>query len=613
MDMRRMAVPAQLQAFDYAGVTLNASLWERQQKDTLLLYLQHLDNDDVLHASRLRAGIATDARGMIGWGPSTGQYMGAYAKLYRATGDGRMREKALDLFHGWAACVDACPELLAEGTYLYEKLLGGLLDLYEFMGVTEAEAYVSRLTDMAIARFDTDIPRDGLQDHRMKGQIEWYTLPENLYRAYGLFANDKYRDFADAWRYDYLYEHVRKGTFDQIGPRHAYSHVNVLSSVLRDYMVHGDPRVLAVATKAYDELTAHHTYATGGYGPAETLYGEHPGYLGEALLSPFDFRERAQNITYRNFAGQTVARSEAWGSCEVSCCAWAVFKLCHYLLQLTGEARFGAWAERMLVNGTGGQPPITPEGKVLYYADYFVDGALKSTEDRRLFPMGQNFQWQCCTGTFPQDVAEYNNMLYYHTEDALFISQYLPATVQVVLGGKAVRVEALADFPQEQRLRFVVHVEEPATFSLCVRVPQWAQPQSTVSINGEIQTLTLTPDTWLRMERLWREGDSVLMELPYAMRFVPVDAEHPDIVALTWGPLVLASTEMTVLVGDVQQPEAWIVPVADAVGTFETLPGHAGIYPFVQRRFVPYYTIGEMQWYYLYNRIYPDMEALARG
>ena len=45
---------------------------------------------------------------------------------------------------------------------------------------------------------------------------------------------------------------------------------------------------------------------------------------------------------------------------------------------------------------------------------------------------------------------------------------------------------------------------------------------------------------------------------------------------------------------------------------FETLPGHSGIYSHICRRFYPYWQIGLMKWYYMYNRLYPDMEALDR-
>ena len=58
--------------------------------------------------------------------------------------------------------------------------------------------------------------------------------------------------------------------------------------------------------------------------------------------------------SYRNFGDSVCVRDDKWGSCEVSCCSWAVFKLCNYLLMLTGEARFGDWGGKLLYNGCGG-------------------------------------------------------------------------------------------------------------------------------------------------------------------------------------------------------------------------------------------------------------------
>lgn len=601
-----------LRGADYRDVTLLDSPFKAQRDETLELYLNHPSNDDILHRLRVRSGIASDAKGMTGWGPSIGQYLGAYAKLYRNTGDERVRDKCLDLYHGWLECADRSDAALDMGTYVWEKMLGGLLDMLEYMGADEVKPTIRRITESAMARFNPDIPRDGAQDARMLGQIEWYTLPENLYRAYQLLGDDLYRDFAAQWLYPYMWDKLAAGKFD-IGPRHAYSHVNSLSSAARAYIVTEDPHYLEVIRQGYEGILANHTYATGGYGPAETLFGEDPGYLGNALLSTWDNTfVRGNGIVYKNFAGGPVARSDAWGSCEVSCCSWAVFKLCNYLLKLTGDARYGAWAEKLLINGTLGQPPITEKGQVLYYASYFLDGALKSYEDRRLQHLGQNFVWQCCTGTFPQDVAEYSNMIAYFDKAGVYVSQLIPARVAWEQGGRRVTLVSDGDFPKKPEARFHVAVDAPVSFALRVRVPSWATGENRLMVNGEAVDSVIVPDTWLTVDRSWSDGDEVVLTLPYALSFKAVDAQHPNVVALLWGPMVLVSEEMTVLVGDRAHPEDWIKPVPGEANVFETLPGHTGIYDFVCRRFKPYHEIGLMKWYYMYNRIYPDMETLDR-
>ncbi|MBQ9252763.1 MAG: glycoside hydrolase family 127 protein [Clostridia bacterium] len=601
-----------LSSMDYAHVTLLDSPFRRQRDETLETYLRVPTVEDILHRVRLQAGLPSSAVGMVGWGPSIGQYLGAYAKWYRSTGDKRLRQKALDLFHGWCECAEKNEEVMNVGTYVWEKLLGGFLDLYEFMGLEEVRPWVLRITEYAHKTFDPNIPRDGLQSDAMKGQIEWYTLPENLFRAWQLFGDPLYREMAEEWLYPYLWDKLAAGEKD-IGPRHAYSHVNSLSSAARAYLVTEDPHYLKVIEKGYKELTENHIYATGGYGPGEMLFGEDPGYLGNAVLPTWDRELTETNkLVYRNFVGALSTRSDAWGSCEVSCCSWAVFKLCNYLIRLTGDARYGDWCEKLLINGVLGQPPITDKGQVLYYASYFLDGALKSYEDRRLQHLGQNFVWQCCTGTFPQDTAEYANMIAYYDSEGLYISQLIPAAVDFTAQGIPVTLFSEGDFPASPEAHFRLRSPSPVHFTLRIRVPSWATESNQVRVNGEALDLPLVPNTWLTLDRLWKDGDEVVLSLPYRLRFQAVDPQHPNVVALCYGPLTLACEEMTVLVGDQAHPENWILPVEGEQNVFRTLPGHSGFYPQICRTFRPYYTIGLMKWYYLYNRIYPDMQTLDR-
>ena len=605
-------IQTRLRAADYRNVELLDSPFRTQRDETIDLYLEHPSNDDVLHRYRLKAGIPSGAVGMVGWGPSIGQYLGAYAKWYSNTRNPRIYDKAMDLFHGWAECVEKNEDILNCGTYMFDKFLGGFLDMIEYMGCDEVRPWVLRLTKYAKAKFTTDIPRDGLQDERMRGQIEWYTLPENLFRAYQLLGDPIYLEMAEEWLYPYLWDKLAAGK-DDVGPRHAYSHVNSLSSAARAYMVTEDPHYLDVIRNGYDVITSRHTFATGGYGPGETLFGEDPGYLGNSILPTWDSQlTRTGKLIYRNFVGAPSTRSDAWGSCEVSCCSWAVFKLCNYLLKLTGDAKYGDWCEKLLINGTLGQPPITPKGQVLYYASYFLDGAIKSYEDRRLQHMGQNFVWQCCTGTFPQDTAEYANMIAYFDDEGVYVSQLIPAEITFTAGGAKAVLVSDGDFPRKPEAHFRVKLQKAASFRLNIRVPAWADGDSRVFVNGKEESAQIVPNTWLTLERTWQDGDEITLSLPYTLRFKPVDPEHPNAVALCYGPLVLCCDEMTVLVGDQAHPETWFEKVPDEDNTFRTLPGHSGIYSHICRTFRPYYTVGTMQWYYMYNRIYPDLETLDR-
>ena len=197
----------QLQTFDYKNVTLKDGHWKKQRDELIETYLQ-IDDDDLLHPFRKLAGLANKGNGLVGWygsGASTfGQKLGAFAKLYLVTGDVRLKEKAIRLADGWGACLAASNRVAdCNGTYNYDKLMGGFLDLYEYLGYEPAKEYVRALTKSADARLDKEVSRDGLQI-MSSDMIEWYTLPEQIYRAYQLTGEPLYLDFAKVWDYSYF-------------------------------------------------------------------------------------------------------------------------------------------------------------------------------------------------------------------------------------------------------------------------------------------------------------------------------------------------------------------------------------------------------------------------
>lgn len=323
--------------------------------------------------------------------------------------------------------------------------------------------------------------------------------------------------------------------------------------------------------------------------------------MGDSLKSTWD--STLEDPMYRNFGGSLVTRNDTWGSCEISCCAWAVFKYCNYLLQYTGDAKYGDWVEKLLYNGTGGQLPIEPDGRVMYYASYFLDGAVKTVEDRRLQEGGHSFEWQCCTGTFPQDMAEYSNMLYYYKEDNIYISQYLPSKVEWTLNGSVVKLENYSLFPEETSVKLNVSVQAAIEFGLHLRVPSWAAGSNRLTVNGEPVDAVIRPNTWVSIRRIWSDGDVVAIDLPCSLYFRSVDNKNPNIAALNYGPLVLVADKMTQFIGDMDDPASWIHPVEQEPFTFVTAKGHVEGYDFLTRTFTPYYKVGAMQWYYMYNRI----------
>ena len=83
-----------------------------------------------------------------------------------------------------------------------------------------------------------------------------------------------------------------------------------------------------------------------------------------------------------------------------------------------------------------------------------------------------------------------------------------------------------------------LELSQTRTFALRLRIPAWAAGAS-VAVNGKRSAAPIVPGTFTSIVREWRSGDRVELDLPLRQRLQPVDAEHPNTVALSAGPLVL--------------------------------------------------------------------------
>jgi len=82
-----------------------------------------------------------------------------------------------------------------------------------------------------------------------------------------------------------------------------------------------------------------------------------------------------------------------------------------------------------------------------------------------------------------------------------------------------------------------VSVSQPAEFALNFRIPAWAEGAD-ISINGQRIGEPIRAGSFATVRREWKTGDRAELTLPMTGRLQPIDAQHPDTVALLRGPLV---------------------------------------------------------------------------
>jgi uncharacterized protein len=562
-----------LKPFDYRGVRLHKSRWLDQYQASRDYYLG-VSNDDILQGWRAAAGLPAPGKPLGGWCATNsntvfGQWLSGMARMYCATGDTAMREKAAYLLGEWAKTIRPNGDFGMD-LYAYDKLVCGLVDLEEYAGVTSAAAALEKTLDFAIRNYSNERTPAGGDLLNGRPQ-EWYTFAENLYRAWQLTGDPKIRAFADGYRYDSYWRKFAGNAMpaDAHGV-HAYSHVNTFSSAAMTYAVTGDPAYLDILRNAYEYLQTTQCYATGGYGPMERLVGPN-GALGRSL--------EARNATF-----------------EAVCGSWAGFKLSRYLMEFTGEARYGDWAERLLYNGVGAALPITTGGKHFYYADYRVGGGIKVYKVSR---------YSCCSGSLIQNVTDYHNLIYYRDAAGLYVNVYLPS--EVTWQGPAGEVKAVLEtnYPEAEVVGLRLELPRSSRFALRFRVPAWTRGAS-LRVNGEAASAECKPGTWAEVTRDWRRGDQVEMRIPLTLRMEPVDRQHPRRVAVVRGPVVLVMDDW-VFETIPRLPEPANLEkelVADnSSGVFRLAPADGAK---IQAKFRPFYAVGEVTPY----RMYHDLDSL---
>jgi len=139
-----------LEPFDYRGVELGDSRW-RDQYLSAREYFVALSEDDILKGFRAAVGLPAPGETLGGWCARNsnsvfGQWLSGMSRMYRATGDEPMRQKAYRLMTEFAKTVRPDGDC-GMGHYHYDKLVCGLVDLQSYADIAEAGDLLRRVTD----------------------------------------------------------------------------------------------------------------------------------------------------------------------------------------------------------------------------------------------------------------------------------------------------------------------------------------------------------------------------------------------------------------------------------------------------------------------------------
>jgi uncharacterized protein len=577
-------------------------------------YLLALEPNRMLAFLRRAAKLEPKAQGYGGWdgdgrqltGHIAGHYLSGVSLAWAATGDPRFKERAGYIVNELKLIQDAQADgylgaLMdrdrVDGKVLFEQLSKGIIrsggfDLNGmwspwyvqhkiFAGLRDAWRYTGNRTALDVEiKFAAWAERilAPLNDEQIQRMLatEFGGMNEVLADLYADTGDRRWLALAGKFHHVAVVDRLAEGK-DILPGIHGNTQVPKLYGALKVYLYTGDRTEGAAAKYFWNEVTQHHTFATGGNTRNE--YFGQPDQLSDMI------------------DGRTAE----------TCNVYNMIKMARTLFSVQTDIRNADYQERALFNHIlASQDP--EDGRVCY-----------------MVPVGRGVQHEyqgkfqsftCCVGSAMESHALHADGLFYEAADKLWVNIYTPSIAQ--WKSADVKLDVATDLPIGQTVTIAVAPQTSKKFTLALRRPFWAGNGFSVKVNGAVWKSIAPADSYVEIARTWKPGDKVELTLPKTLRKEPL-ADNPNRFAVMWGPLVLAGDLGPALAGRTAGPEVpvlvapeepvanWLKPVAGKPGTFRTTG--AGLKQEID--FVPFYQLPRRR-YAVYWDMYSPAEWTKR-
>jgi len=536
--------------------------------NTLLNY----EPDRLLSKFYSEAGLKPKAEHYMGWenetiaGHSLGHYLSACSMMYQTTGNKRFLERVNYIVaelkklqdtdrQGYIGAFPKGKKILTEEVakgnirsqgfdlngiwvpfYTEHKMMAGLRDAYRQCGNKVALDVEKRFADWLEGIVS------GLNDEQVQNMLrcEHGGIAETLADLYADTKDERYLKMSKLFYQKAILDPLKAG-IDILPGKHCNTNIPKLIGLSRIYELTGDTTDRKAAEFFWKTVVNHHSYVTGGNGNNE--------YFG-----PEDkLRDRLDE-----------------GTTE-SCNVYNMLKLTEHIFEWEVSSKAADFYERALFNHI--LSTQNPEnGRVTYNLSLEM-GGFKDFQDP--------FEFTCCIGTGMENHSKYGRNIFYHNENELFVFQYIASELSWKEKGLTVVQET--KYPEEQGTSLDFKCEAPVKLTVQVRYPYWAQNGIVVRINGKNKYVHQKPGSFVEVERTWKTGDKLEVNIPFSLRLEPMP-DDSNRVAVMYGPLVLAgdlgpvkdSTSkdamyVPVLMTGNRNPSAWMRPVEGKPNTFTTV------------------------------------------
>jgi hypothetical protein len=218
-----------------------------------------------------------------------------------------------------------------------------------------------------------------------------------------------------------------------------------------------------------------------------------------------------------------------------TCCTVAWTALGVEQLRMTGDPRVADELEMSLFNQV--EAMIAPDGSWCTY-NTPMDGVRVPSKEEIGFQIRPGTEdVNCCSANMARGFGLLSDWALMRNDKGLVLNYYGPSSIDSQVHGTKVALRQETVYPREGRI--VIHVEpaKPIRFALKLRVPHWSD-RTELQVNGK--TLAARPGTYVSLDREWKNGDRVTLDLDMRPRFWVGQRECRDKVSVYRGPTLMA-------------------------------------------------------------------------
>ena len=503
----------------------------KHARDLNIEVLLKYDVDRLLAPYRKEAGLPEKAKTYPNWdgldGHVAGHFLSAIAMNFAATGNPEFKKRMEYMLSELNVCLEANAINNAEwgvGStggfpnskklwsafkkgdfsiyksawspyYNLHKMYAGLRDAWLYCGNENAKTLFLKFCDWGI-----DIT-SVLNDEQMQSilNVEYGGMNEIFADAYQISGDKKYLVAAKRYSQNMYLDPLSQG-IDNLDNKHANTQLPKFIGFTRIAELSGDKKYEKAGRFSWETITANRSLAFGGNSR----------------------REHFPNPTSCSDYVNDVDGPE-------SCNSYNMLKLTEDLFRMQPSAHYADYYERTIFNHIlSSQHP--EHGGYVYFTS-------ARPRHYRVYSAPNQAMW-CCVGTGMENHGKYNQFIYTHSSDSLFLNLFIASEPN--WKDKKVSIKQETNFPYEERTKLTV-TKGSSSYKLMIRYPEWVKKGALkITVNGKAVTYSALPSSYICIDRKWKKGDVVEMELPMHNTIERLP-NVPDYIAFMHGPILLGA------------------------------------------------------------------------